>query len=184
MKKKISLLASAIFASSILFTGCCKNETTSSPITKEEVISAQATWGDAIVSIGNAYTNKGDFRKLTLKIINTLYGFDQGVVLFKPTKSSKKQFRTTKEEAKSYFVTGIFAEDHGFAIHTWSKVRFENSGIIIDSDSASAMGNYFFTDAKTGKEFKVEFTFGYFRDETGKLRINIHHSSFPYNPTK
>jgi len=29
-------------------------------ITREEVISAQKSWGDAIVSIVEAYTNKGD----------------------------------------------------------------------------------------------------------------------------
>ena len=42
------------------------------------------------------------------------------------------------------------------------------------------MGNYFFTDLN-GVEAKVEFTFGYKLVE-GELRIDLHHSSFPYNP--
>ncbi len=42
------------------------------------------------------------------------------------------------------------------------------------------MGNYYFTDAKTGDEVKVEYLFGYVRDKDGKLRINVHHSSLPY----
>jgi len=43
------------------------------------------------------------------------------------------------------------------------------------------MGNYYFTDANTGDETKVEYTFGYFKDEQGNLRINVYHSSLPYS---
>ena len=181
MKIKIRQLALVILAS-ILATTCAENTATGNRITREEVISAQKTWGDAIVSIGEAYTNKEDHKALAANAVDTLYGFDEGTVLFKPTKASKKQFRLTEEEAASYFVTGVVPEDYGFAIQPWSKVRFENSEIIIDSDYAIAMGNYHFTDANTGKEAKVEFTFGYYKDEDGKLLINLHHSSFPYNP--
>jgi len=183
MKMKIRLLALIILASSILSTAYAENAATDYRITREEVISAQKTWGDAIVSIGDAYANKGDYKALAANIVDALYGYDEGMVLFKPTKASKKQFRLTEEEAASYFVTGIVPEDHGFAIQPWSKVRFENSGIFIDSDSAVAMGNYYFTDANTGKEAKAEFTFGYYKDENGKLLIKLHHSSFPYDPT-
>merc|ERR1719253_184539 len=42
------------------------------------------------------------------------------------------------------------------------------------------MGNYYFTDTSE-KETKVEYTFGYWRDETGAIRIVLHHSSLPYN---
>ena len=73
-------------------------------------------------------------------------------------------------------------EDRGFAIQPWSRVRFENAGFIIGGGMAIAMGNYWFTDANTGEEARVEFTFGYFRDGDGDLRINLHHSSFPYQP--
>ncbi len=186
MKKEIGLLvllSLVMLSSGILSTSFAENAATDNRITRDEVINAQKTWGDAIVSIGNAYSSKGDYKALTAKTVDTLYGFDEGTVLFKPTKASKKQFRLTEEDALSYFVTGIVHEDHGFAIQPWSKVRFENSGIIIDTDSAIAMGNYYFTDAKTGKEGKVEFTFGYFKDENGKLLINVHHSSYPYDPT-
>jgi len=183
MKMKIGLLALVILASGALSTAYAENAATDNCITREEVISAQKAWGDAIVSIGEVYTNKEDYKALAANTVDTLYGYNEGTVLFNPTKASKKQFRSTKEEAVSYFVTGIAPEDHGFAIQPWSKVRFENSGMIIDDDSAVAMGNYYFTDANTGKETKVEFTFGYFKDENGKMRINVHHSSFPYVPT-
>ena len=184
MKKKIGLLILAMLFSGILSATCAENIAKGERITREEVINVQKTWGDAIVSIGKAYSNKGNYKALAVKTVDTLYGYDEGAVLFKPTKALKKQFRLTKEDALSYFATGIVHEDDGFAIQPWNKVRFENAGIIIDNDSAIAMGNYYFTDVNTGKEVKAEFTFGYFKDENRKLLINVHHSSFPYNPTQ
>lgn len=178
---KIRLLALAVAPMAILATSYAENTATDSHISREEVIRAQKTWGDAIVSIGKEYTEKRDYKALGARTVDTLYGYDEGTVLFKPTKASQKQFRLTEEQAVSYFVTGIVPEDNGFAIQPWSKVRFENSEMIFDRDSALAMGNYYFTDSKTGKETKVEFTFGYYKDDSGKLLINLHHSSFPYN---
>ena len=65
-------------------------------------------------------------------------------------------------------------------IKGWTAVRFENTGIILTENTATAMGNYFFTDSE-GAETKVEYTFGYILDEGDKLRINVHHSSIPAN---
>ncbi len=171
-------------AAFILFTASavCYGEA-STPITEAEIYQAQEVWGDGIVAIGNAYTKKEDYKALAATHVDTLYAYDEGKVLFKPTKAAAKQFRLTEPEALSYFVTGDVPEDHGFALQPWSAVRFENSDIIIDSDSAVAMGNYYFTDANTGKETKVEFTFGYVRGPDGKLLINVHHSAFPYQPS-
>merc|ERR1719213_754683 len=42
------------------------------------------------------------------------------------------------------------------------------------------MGDYFFTDATTGAEVRVEYTFAYKRCEDGVVRICLHHSSVPY----
>lgn len=154
--------------------------TKSKGIVEREVLEAQKIWAEAIVAIGQAYTRKEDYRALAEKVVDTLYGYGKGLVLFKPSMASERQFRSTREEAISYFVTGIVPEDRGFAIRPWRKIRFENVGIIIDGGSAMVMGNYFFAAANTEKEAKVEFTFGYFKDEQGKLRINLHHSSFPF----
>ncbi len=159
------------------------SDTLNSCIIQEEVIGAQEDWGNAIVAIGEAYTNGRDYQGLAADSLDKLYGYDEGTVLFKPTKASQEQFRLTEEEAISYFVTGVVPEDLGFALQPWSKVRFEDVGIILDCDSALAMGNYFFTDANTGEETKVEFTFGYRKDENGQLSIDLHHSSLPYNMT-
>lgn len=144
-------------------------------ITKDEVIAAQQAWGNGIVTIGKA----NDPKAAAQKHLDSLYGYDLGDVLFKPTKAAEEQFRGTESEALSYFVSGIVPEDKGFALAPYSKVRFENEGVITDCDSALAMGNYYFTN-KDGNEIKVEYSFGYVKDENGDLKINLHHSSLPY----
>merc|ERR1711968_177908 len=76
-----------------------------------------------------------------------------------------------------------YDEDGGFAINGgkgWSKVVFDNHQITLKGNTAVAMGTYYFTDATSGSETKVEYTFGYERCEDGKPRIFLHHSSVPY----
>lgn len=151
------------------------------PITEAEIIEAQKVWADGIVEIGKAYLDSGDYQALAAEHVDTLYGYDEGPVLFKPTKAADPQFRLTEEEAVSYFVGGVVDEDGGFALQPWIAVRYEIAEIIIDTDSAVAMGNYFFKQT-TGEEVKVEFTFGYVRGDDGNLLINVHHSALPYTP--
>ncbi len=151
-------------------------------ITEQDVLDAQKAWGDGIVAIGEVYAADGDYEARAAEHIRTLYAYEQSEVLFKPTLASDDQFRETFDEALSYFVTGSIEEDKGFAIRPWTNVRFGQQQIITDSDSAVAMGNYFFTPAGSDEETKVEFTFGYMKDEDGALRINVHHSSVPYTP--
>ena len=158
------------------------SETSDSCFTSEEIVDAQQAWGEAIVSIGKAYTSGEDYQALAEMVVDQLYGYDEGIVLFKPTKAAREQFRTTEEAAVSYFVEGIVPEDGGFAIQPWREVRFENAGMIVNCNSAIAMGNYYFTDVNGGQEVKVEFTFGYRKDDDGKALINLHHSSLPYEP--
>lgn len=159
--------------------------TIAAPITEQEVKAAQQAWADGLVGIGKTYQSKGDYQAATSQLIDQLYGYAEGKVLFKPTKAAEDAFRETKDEALSYFVKGKEAEDHGFALQPWSNVRFENNQIVVNQDTAEAMGDYFFTDATTGKETKVEYTFGYKRAKSdGHLVIFLHHSSLPYAPPK
>lgn len=150
-------------------------------ITAEEVAQAQQVWGDGIVAIGKAFTDKGDFVAAAENHLDTLYNFEAGDVLFKPTKASDVQFRPDRESALSYFVGGNdkYPEDHGFAINPWTNVCFENMGTYLHGDYAVAMGNYFFTQPD-GTEAKVEYSFGYVKGADGKLKINLHHSSLPF----
>ena len=150
-------------------------------ITQEEVKKIQNTWGEGVVKIGSLKNNRIECEKFTSEFLDNLYAFEIGNVLFKPTKCAIEQFRPTKSEALSYFIAGddrACNEDKGFAIQPWTKVRFENSGFILEEDRAISMGNYFFTDLN-GDEAKVEYTFGY-KLINGKLKIDLHHSSFPY----
>ena len=153
-------------------------------ITKNQVIEAQSAWGKGVVKIGSLKEVMSECEKFASEFLDNLYAFEGGNVLFKPTKCAIKQFRPTKSEALSYFIAGkerACKEDKGFAIQPWIKVRFENSGFILEEERAIAMGNYFFTDLG-GSETKVEYTFGY-KLLNGKLKIDLHHSSFPFpNP--
>ena len=151
-------------------------------ITKEQITSYQESWGNGVVKIGSLKDNRSECEKFTSEFLDSLYAFESGEVLFKPTKCEIEQFRPSKAEALSYFIAGddkACNEDKGFAINPWTKVRFENSGLIIEDSRAIAMGNYFFTDLD-GNEAKVEYTFGY-KLVDGKLKIDLHHSSFPYS---
>ncbi len=152
-------------------------------ITKEQVLEAQNTWGNGVVKIGSLKDKRSECEEFSNNFLDNLYAFELGAVSFKPTKCAIEQFRPTKPEALSYFIAGedrACKEDKGFAIQPWTKVRFENSNIILEENRAIAMGNYFFTDLNDN-EAKVEYTFGYIliNDE---LKIDLHHSSFPYNP--
>ena len=150
-------------------------------ITREQVLEAQKLWGDGVVKIGSLKQSRAECEEYASTFLDNRYAFDQGDVLFKPTKCEFEQFRPTKSEALSYFIAGddrACQEDKGFAINPWTNVRFENSGFILEENRAIAMGNYFFTDLQ-GVEAKVEYTFGYKLLE-GELKIDLHHSSFPF----
>ncbi|MQY43381.1 phosphoribosyl-AMP cyclohydrolase [Epibacterium sp. SM1969] len=151
-------------------------------ISKQEVIDAQLSWGKGIEAIAATHKAGGDFESLAKEHIDTLYAYGLSDVMFKPTLASQKQFRADFDGALSYFIGSAGSEDKGFAIKGWTKVRWENNGIYTSDDTAMAMGNYYFT-GPDGVETKVEFSFGYIKDENGELKINLHHSSLPYSPS-
>ena len=132
-------------------------------ITKEQVLHAQNEWGTGVVNIGSLKDDRIACETYTSEFLDTLYAFELGTVLFKPTKCKYEQFRPVKSQALSYFIAGegkACEEDTGFAIAPWTTIKFENAGIILEEKRAIAMGNYFFT-ALDGSVAKVEYTFGY-----------------------
>ncbi len=153
-------------------------------ITESEVLAAQKAWGDALVAISTTYDQKGKAaaKALAEKIIDQAYGYQFGAVLFKPTLTQTPQtFRTTRQGALAYFVGGdpSFPNDTGFALKGWRKVEIRNAGIFINGNVATTMGNVLITD-KTGKVTTVDKTWKFIKDNNGKLRIVVHHSSLPY----
>jgi hypothetical protein len=174
-------------AIALISTGACATTAMASAsgggqaIEKADVIASQEEWGEGIVDIAAMHAAGGDYAARAREHIDTLYAYGMTDVMFKPTLAADDQFRETFDEALSYFIGTEGTEDKGFAISGWTNVRWENNGVYTDSDSAMAMGNYYFT-APDGSETKVEYTFGYVLDEAGELKINLHHSSLPYSP--
>ena len=150
-------------------------------ISLKEVENIQKDWGANLVKLGSINGNFEACENEASRMIKRLYGYDNGIVLFKPTKAKESQFRLSFEGAKSYFIGGDenFSEDSGFALQPWTNVRFENASVVLNEKTAIAMGNYFFTELN-GNLVKVEYTFGYFLDSKQCLKINLHHSSLPY----
>ena len=180
MKNKVlGVLATAFGA--LALTACAADKDAAQSITEADVVAAQTEWGEGIVAIASTHSAGGDFEARARAHIDTLYAYGDTDVLFKPTLASVDQFRETFDEALSYFVGTEGSEDSGFAIKGWTNVRWENNGIYTNEKSAMAMGNYYFT-GPDGNETKVEYSFGYVRDSDGALKINVHHSSLPFNP--
>lgn len=154
-------------------------------ITEAEVLAAQIAWGDALLQIGKDYAQGGQAKaKATAAaVIDAAYGYNMGPVLFKPTLTEAPQtFRTTRDGALSYFVggDGNFPKDTGFALKGWTAVEIQNAGVHINGDTATTMGNVSFT-AKDGKKTIVDKTWEFKKDDMGKIRIMLHHSSLPYS---
>ena len=150
-------------------------------ITEFEIIKAQELWAQNVIEIGNLYIKNEDFKSKASVFVKQFYAFDKSEVLFKPTLASKKQFRYTYDDAVSYFIGGSISEDKGFALKPWKKINFGERKIIILKEIALSMGNYFFQTFDGCDAVKVEYTFGYVKDNDNNLLINLHHSSIPYS---
>ena len=142
----------------------------------------QKKWADIVLKIGNAYREKINFDDLVIELLHGVYAFDYCNILFKPTLAKDNQFRSTKEEFMSYFLgqNKVCKEDKGFAIKNWKSIKFENFKIVNHNEQLLSMGNYYFEDEKN-EILKVEYTFGFIKISSNQLRINLHHSSLPYN---
>jgi hypothetical protein len=199
-KSTISVLfaATTIFSGSLVVAPASIADSSRSPIapaplktsfvnrsiTESEVLAAQKAWGEALVAISTTYDTKGIVaaKALAEKVIDSAYGYQFGTVLFKPTLTVAPQtFRTTRAGALAYFVGGdpAFPMDQGFALNGWRSVEIKNAGVFVAGDTATTMGNVMITN-KDGKVTTVDKTWQFFKDDNGKLRIILHHSSLPY----
>ena len=165
-------------------------EGTQNIITYEEVNAAQQAWCDARVKIGQLKEEGGDYRAFAEQVLSEAYNYDHGKVFFKPTLAHGDQtFRNDKKGALAYFIGGdpTYPNDKGFALTPWVKARHDNAGeknegIQIYGSVAITVGNVWVT-GKDGKEVLVDKTWVFKKGKDGKLRIIVHKSALPFNPT-
>lgn len=196
MNKKLILttLTAVLLAATVILSGCAGTstgtvavinetvvqETSIPPITQAEILAAQIAWGEGLVAISTAYASGGNYATIAQSVLDTLYGYVDGVVLFKPTLASEVPFRFTEAYAASYFIGGMIAEDVGFALKPWTHVYFADDGMfILNSHTALWMGSVFLTDGNRDVT-RVEKSKGYYRDANGDIRLQLHHSSIPF----
>ena len=153
-------------------------------IDETELAEARTAWGNGLVAISKAFDDSGiDGARATADgLLDSLYGFEFGPILFKPTLSGgAKTFRTDREGTLSYFIghDPNFPQDTGFGLKSWRKVTSETSSFFIEGDVAMWMGWVTFTD-RDGNVVKVDKSFGYRRAADGSLKLVQHHSSLPY----
>ena len=156
------------------------------PILEQDLSNARAAWGDGLLKISKSFETQGikSATSVASEIIDNLYGFNFGKVLFKPTLSGGSQtFRSTKEGALSYFVghNTAYPNDSGFGIKFWREINSDTSAFFIDETVAMWMGWVTFID-RDRQVTKVDKSWGYKLDDVGNLRIVLHHSSLPYAP--
>ena len=153
-------------------------------IDETELAEARAAWGDGLVAISKAFDDSGidGAREMAGGLLDSLYGFEFGPILFKPTLSGGgRTFRTDREGTLSYFIghDPNFPQDTGFGLKSWREVTSETSSFFIEGDIAMWMGWVTFTD-RDGNVVKVDKSFGYRRAVDGSLKLVLHHSSLPY----
>lgn len=146
-----------------------------------QIKEAQKKWSNFVIEIGRMFSESYNYNQISdqaLLYINELYGFGERKVLFKPTRASIVPFRSTLDEALSYFVSGCIEEDYGFAKFAWQKINFINHDIIFKGNEAIVNGTYYFSNSDG--EQHVEYTIGYYLSSNNSVKIEFHHSSFSF----
>ena len=105
------------------------------PISEKDLFDARTAWGNGLIEISETFENEGIEMATSIAsdMIDNLYGFNFGEVLFKPTLSGGSQtFRTTKEGALSYFVghNPAYPNDSGFGIKFWREINSDTAAIL------------------------------------------------------
>ena len=153
-------------------------------INDKDMSDARNAWGDGIILISKTYDKNGieAATAVARKILQDLYAFELGPILFKPTMSGVNQsFRSDLEGALSYFVGSNpkYKMDKGFGIKSWYKCESKTSDIFIENDIAMWMGAVTLS-SKNGDVIKVDKSWAYKKMSNGNLKIVLHHSSLPY----
>ncbi|MCL1991051.1 MAG: hypothetical protein FWG67_09210 [Defluviitaleaceae bacterium] len=155
------------------------------PITAAEIEAFQLAWGEGLVRISTAFNNDEDYVDVAVAVLEDLYGYDYGAVLFKPTIASDEPFRLDWDGAASYFIgtsapQTIDEDGTGFATNVWTNVEFQDDWTyVFNGETAIGMGTVVITDGDGG-ETTVHKSMAWFRGTDGNIRLQLHHSSVPF----
>ena len=145
-------------------------------VNPNEVEDFLKSWKDGVIDIGIYYQEGNDYKEKARAFIKTHYAFDIGNVLFKPTYTNDVVFRNNPEAALSYFVSGEFSEDSGFAIKPWEDIQASEINFLIEDDLCAVMGILNLKPLHSENKTKIAFTFILVKGNN-ELKIKIHHSS-------
>ena len=132
-------------------------------MTNKKIVSdLQKKWAEGIIEIGKYKDDSTKCKEVASKVLDELYAFENGQILFKPTRAKSQPFRHNKIETLSYFIGGnsSFPEDIGFALEPWEEISFKNSAILTYNDRIMIMGRAFFLD-KCNNEVEVKCSLSY-----------------------
>ena len=154
-------------------------------ITETDLAKARTTGGDGLIAISTAFDAGGidAAKEIAGGLLESLYGFEFGPILFKPTLSGGAQtFRTDRTGTLSYFIghNPDYPQDGGYGLKYWRDVSSGNGAFFIEGAIALWMGWMLFTD-KHGDTVKVDKSFGYRHAADGSLKLVLHHSALPYS---
>jgi hypothetical protein len=164
----------------------------SSDLSEKEIQQAQKNYASAIKQISKTYFAGGKWINIAKKAAGKLYIDGDVKVVFKSSDVKDTPFRPAAEQAMYFIAGGKIHDVYGiqepasFAISGskgWSGIKFENHQIEITQNVAIAMGKIYFTSAETSGITESDFTFGYRKDDDGKVGIFFHNSSVPLDPT-
>ena len=152
-------------------------------ITKEQVIDAQNEWGSGVVKIGSLKDSRQECEDFTSNFLDKLYSFDNGPVLFKPTKCKFGNLEDPKQKRHPILSQEMIE-------HVTKMVALQLTlGLKLDLKIQTSFWKKIeqlrwaitFSQTLMETRAKMEYTFGY-KLVNGALNIDVHHSSFPYNP--
>lgn len=152
-------------------------------VNAEDVKAAQKAWGDGVIEIGQYYAKGWDYKTRAALFLSSAYAYGAGrTVLFKGSEVATDPFRRDMDGALSYFVGGNarFPADTGFALKPWTRVTFENYGLIQGVQKAWLMGTFVFW-ADDGTFSEAQFTFGFVQNALGQLQLTLFMATVPRN---
>jgi hypothetical protein len=176
----LALLSAVIFSSEV-----SAQKTDSLNVTENMVEETLEKWCRGLEQVGAVYMGGGDYKTATAEFIDSLYDYQRGIVLFKPTLATgETTFRLSRDGAISYFAAGNPAyKDSGFALKGWRDCKVQTSGILLNGTQALFVGKISAVD-KNSAPVTVDKSFGFRLNDKGEVKIVLHHSSLPYEEGK